>query len=60
MSRTSSELSKLEIPLKDNKTSEIDDIYKSSTLLLNVYSTKNKIFPKKIFFSVLGSFFYNC
>jgi hypothetical protein len=50
MSRASSELSKLEIPLKDNKTSEIADIYKSSTLLLNVYSTKNKIFPKKIFF----------
>jgi hypothetical protein len=38
MSRTSSELSKLQIPpLKDNKTNEIADIYKSSTLLLNVY-----------------------
>jgi len=40
MSHTSSELFKLQIPIKDNKTSEIDDIYKSSTLLLNdLYST---------------------
>ncbi|CAF4117536.1 unnamed protein product [Rotaria sp. Silwood2] len=35
MSRTSNELSKLQIPLKDKKTNEIADIYKSSTLLLN-------------------------
>jgi len=40
MTRTSSELSKLQIPLKDNKTNEIADIYKSSTLLLNdLFST---------------------
>ncbi|CAF0855330.1 unnamed protein product [Rotaria sordida] len=35
MTRTSNELSKLQIPLKDKKTNEIADIYKSSTLLLN-------------------------
>ncbi|CAF3351405.1 unnamed protein product [Rotaria sp. Silwood1] len=35
ITRTSNELSKLQIPLKDNKTNEIADIYKSSTLLLN-------------------------
>ncbi len=36
MTRTSSDLAKLQTPIKDPKTSEIADIYKSSTLLLNV------------------------
>ncbi|CAF1304758.1 unnamed protein product [Adineta steineri] len=40
MTRTSSELSKLPMPQKDTKTTEIADIYKSSTLLLNdLFST---------------------
>jgi hypothetical protein len=43
MTRTSSQLSKLQIPLKDNKTNEIDEIYKSSTLLLNVRSMNYRI-----------------
>jgi hypothetical protein len=36
MTRTSSDLAKLQTPIKDTKTTEIADIYKSSTLLLNV------------------------
>lgn len=36
MHQPSNELSKLAIPIKDTKSSEIADIYKSSTLLLNV------------------------
>ncbi|CAF3574555.1 unnamed protein product [Rotaria socialis] len=35
IARSSSELSKLQTPLKDTKVNEIADIYKSSTLLLN-------------------------
>lgn len=48
MSRTSNELSKLAMPEKETKSNEIADIYKSSTLLLNVclreevFFTKNK------------------
>lgn len=37
MTRSSSELAKLEIPSSTVKTNEIADIYKNSTLLLNVY-----------------------
>ncbi len=44
MSRTSNELSKLVLPLKDTKSNEIADIYKSSTLLLNV-CLRNEEFP---------------
>ena len=36
MTRTSSELAKLQTPIKDTNTTELADIYKSSTLLLNV------------------------
>ena len=36
INRTSNELSKLAVPEKENKSNEIADIYKSSTLLLNV------------------------
>jgi len=40
MTQTSNQLSKLPIPTKDNKTPEIADIYKNSTLLLNdLFST---------------------
>jgi hypothetical protein len=46
MGRTSSELSKLQMPLKDNKTNEIADIYKSSTLLLNVCLINKRIEKK--------------
>jgi len=46
MGRTSSELSKLQMPLKDSKTNEIADIYKSSTLLLNVCLINKRIEKK--------------
>jgi hypothetical protein len=59
MARTSSELSKLQMPIKDKKSTEIADIYKSSTLLLNVCLINKRIFEKKNF-CFLGSFFYNC
>ena len=36
MTRSSSELSKLQIPTSNIKSNEIADIYKNSTLLLNV------------------------
>ena len=36
MNRSSNELAKLQTPLINSKTNEIADIYKSSTLLLNV------------------------
>jgi hypothetical protein len=36
MNRSSSELAKLEPPIPAIKTNEIADIYKNSTLLLNV------------------------
>lgn len=39
MHQTSNELSKLTIPSKETKSNEIADIYKSSTLLLNVCSS---------------------
>jgi len=52
MSRTSNELSKLVLPLKDTKSNEIADIYKSSTLLLNVCLRNEEFasfFRKRIF-----------
>jgi hypothetical protein len=36
MNRTSSELAKLESPIRATKTNEMADIYKNSALLLNV------------------------
>jgi hypothetical protein len=44
MSQTSNELSKLALPPKDTKPNEIADIYKSSTLLLNVCLINQFIF----------------
>jgi hypothetical protein len=49
MSRTSSELSKLQLPIKDQKTTEIADIYKSSTLLLNVCLINKPVWKKRNF-----------
>lgn len=37
MARGSDELSKLSVPIPDKKPTELTEIYKSSTLLLNVY-----------------------
>lgn len=61
MSRASVELAKLEQPAPVKKTNEIADIYKTSTLLLNVsiftsYSPFNRIDIIKFF---LGSLFFN-
>lgn len=47
MIRSSGELLKLQTPIKDKKTDEIADIYKSSTLLLNVCSIDNQIYSIK-------------
>ncbi len=60
MGRTSSELSKLQMPLKDSKTNEIADIYKSSTLLLNVCLINKRIEKKKWRIFLLGSVFHYC
>ncbi len=59
MSRTSNELSKLVLPLKDTKSNEIADIYKSSTLLLNV-CLRNEEFAFFFESGFLGSVFYYC
>jgi hypothetical protein len=42
MSCTSNDLAKLQTPIITKKTNEIADIYKSSTLLLNVCIFKTK------------------
>ena len=42
MSQTSGELAKLQFPMKEKKTNEMADIYKDSTLLLNVCEVERR------------------
>ena len=61
MTRSTSELAKLETPNKSEKTNEIADIYKNSTLLLNVnFDNYLLIHIDKINFDFVGSFYYDC
>jgi hypothetical protein len=58
MNRTSFELAKLETPISAIKTNEIADIYKDSTLLLNVCQFDYSHF--ELISIISGFIFINC